>query len=63
MGYKRRQKEIERQEKKRRRNFKRNNLVTEIHTPKYRQRIVPNKKKHNIVESSIINLLRDYSDE
>tara|TARA_R100000008_G_scaffold82140_1_gene66070 strand:- start:134 stop:319 length:186 start_codon:yes stop_codon:yes gene_type:complete len=60
MGYKRRQKEIERQDKKRRRDFKSNIVAKDLYTPKYRQRVVPNKKKHNTLELNINTVLKDY---
>ena len=52
MGYKRRQKEIERTERSRRRDFKRNTIANDLHSIKYRQRIVPNKKKSNTSKHS-----------
>ena len=60
MGYKRRQKEIERQDKKRRRDFKSNIVAKDLHTSKYRQRVVPNKKKHDTLELNINTVLKDY---
>jgi len=59
MGYKRRQKDLERQERKRRRDFKRNNMVTEIRSGKYKSQVIPNKKKHNTSDLSIDYLLSD----
>ena len=53
MGYKRRQKDLERQERKRRRDFKRNKMVTEMSSSKYRSQVIPNKKKHNTLDASI----------
>ena len=53
MGYKRRQKDLERQERRRRRDFKRNSMVTEMRSGKYRQQVIPNKKKHNTSDASI----------
>ncbi len=53
MGYKRRQKDLERQERRRRRDFKRNSMVTEMRSGKYRQQVIPNKKKHNTSDESI----------
>ena len=53
MGYKRRQKDLERQERRRRRDFKRNSMVTEMRSGKYRQQVIPNKKKHNTLDASI----------
>ena len=59
MGYKRRQKDLERQERKRRRDFKRNNMVTEMRSGKYKSQVIPNKKKHNTSDLSIDYLLSD----
>jgi len=59
MGYKRRQKDLERQERKRRRDFKRNNMVTEMRSGKYKSQVIPNKKKYNTSDSSIDYLLND----
>jgi hypothetical protein len=59
MGYKRRQKDLERQERKRRRDFKRNNMVTEMRSGKYKSQVIPNKKKYNTSDSSIDYLLSD----
>ena len=53
MGYKRRQKDLERQERKRRRDYKRNKMVTEMRSGKYRSQVIPNKKKHNTSDVSI----------
>ena len=53
MGYKRRQKDLERQERRRRRDFKRNSMVTDMRSGKYRQQVSPNKKKHNTSDESI----------
>ena len=53
MGYKRRQKDLARQERRRRRDFKRNSMVTEMRSGKYRQQVIPNKKKHNTSDESI----------
>ena len=53
MGYKRRQKDLERQERRRRRDFKRNKMVPEMRSGKYRQQVIPNKKKHNTSDESI----------
>ena len=53
MGYKRRQKDLERQDRRRRRDFKRNSMVTEMRSGKYRQQVIPNKKKHNTSDESI----------
>ena len=46
MSYKRRQKDIERQDRRRRRDFKNNNIAKELRTSKYRQRIVKDKTKY-----------------
>ena len=59
MGYKRRQKDLERQERKRRRDFKRNNMVTEMRSGKYKSQVIPNKKKYNTSDSSLDYLLSD----
>jgi len=59
MGYKRRQKDLERQERKRRRDFKRNKMVTEMRSGKYKSQVIPNKKKHNTSDLSINYLLSD----
>ena len=52
MVYKRRQKEIERTERSRRRDFKRITIANDLHSVNYRQRIVPNKKKSNTSKHS-----------
>jgi len=59
MGYKRRQKDLERQERKRRRDYKRNKMVTEMRSGKYRSQVIPNKKKHNTSDTSIDYLHSD----
>jgi len=59
MGYKRRQKDLERQERKRRRDYKRNKMVTEMRSGKYRSQVIPNKKKHNTSDASVDYLHSD----
>ena len=59
MGYKRRQKELERLDRKKRRDFKNNTVAKDLYTSKYRQRVIPNKKKHNTWELDITTVLKD----
>ena len=47
MSYRRRQRDLERQERKKRRDFKRNYIAKELYSPKYNQRIVKDKTKYN----------------
>ena len=60
MGYKRRQKELERLDRKKRRDFKNNTVAKDLYTSKYRQRVIPNKKKNNTLELDITTVLKDY---
>ena len=54
MGYRRRQKDLERKAKNR------NPFAKSLSNAKYRQRVIPNKKKHNTLELDITTVLKDY---
>ena len=56
MSYKRRQKDIERQDRRRRRDFKNNNIAKELRTSKYRQRRVKDKTKYNKKKESMMSV-------